>query len=92
VIIPLSITALTLSGTKRDFVDLYVLSKKYGLKELVDLFHRKFAKTAFSNIHLLKSLSYFVDAEKEPMPNMLEAITWKDVKEFFITEVPRLRS
>jgi predicted nucleotidyltransferase component of viral defense system len=88
----MKLAALASRGAKRDFVDLYVLSQNYGLKELVGFFRRKFAKTTFSHIHLLKSLTYFADAETEPMPDMLQAITWKEVKEFFIREAPRLRS
>ena len=88
----MKLSALASRGAKRDFVDIYVLSRHYGLKELIDFFHHKFAKITFSRIHLLKSLTYFADAEKDPMPHMLEQITWTEVKQFFTTEVPRLRS
>ncbi len=88
----MKLSALASRGTKRDFLDLYLLSKKYGLRELLNLFHQKFAKASFSDIHLLKSLTYFVDAEKEPIPHMLQPILWQEVKQFFTREVPRLRS
>ncbi len=87
----MKLSALASRGTKRDFVDAYVLSKQYGLKELIGFFHRKFSKTTFSNIHLLKSLTYFADADKEPMPDMLQPMTWQEVKDFFTREAPRLR-
>jgi len=67
----MKLSALASRGAKRDFVDIYVLSRHYGLKELIDFFHQKFAKITFSRIHLLKSLTYFADAEKDPMPHML---------------------
>ena len=88
----MKLSAVASRGTKRDFVDLYVLSQQYSLKELIRLFDEKFAQTAFNDVHLMKSLTYFVDADKEPMPHMLSPITWKKIKQFFATEVPRLRN
>ena len=39
---------------------------------------------------VIKSLSYFDDAEKLEMPKMLEKITWNEVKTFFQQETLRL--
>jgi hypothetical protein len=36
--------------------------------------------------HSLKSLTYFADAEREPMPTMLEPLDWKECKVFFVRE------
>ncbi len=41
-------------------------------------------------LHILKSLSYFEDAEPDPMPQMLVPCRWQDVKRFFEGEVRRL--
>jgi hypothetical protein len=87
----MKLSAVASRGTKRDFVDLYVLSQRYNLKELIRLFDQKFAQTAFNDLHLMKSMTYFADADKEPMPHMLDPITWENIKQFFATEVPRLR-
>jgi len=38
-------------------------------------------------IHILKSLIYFDDAEKDPLPRMIKPISWDEVKEFFIKEI-----
>jgi len=35
---------------------------------------------------VLKSLAYFEDAEREPMPKMLEPFDWAECKNFFIRE------
>jgi len=86
----MKLSAIAGRGAKRDFVDLYFCARNYGLKEMLALFERKFAQTHFSRIHLLKSLTYFADAEKDPMPHMLEALDWNTVKQFFMLEVPRL--
>jgi hypothetical protein len=54
------------------------------------LFKEKFALANYSAVHLLKSLTYFEDAEKDPIPDMLTAIDWEEVKTFLVNEVSRL--
>jgi hypothetical protein len=53
------------------------------------LFDRKYAQTHYSRIHILKSLTFFGDAEKDPMPHMLIPLDWDEVKQFFLREVRR---
>lgn len=43
-----------------------------------------------NRVHLIKSLAYFVDAEGEPMPQMLVEVDWSQVKGFFTREAKRL--
>ena len=33
--------------------------------------------------HVLKSLVYFEDAENEPIPIIIEKISWNEIKHFF---------
>ena len=35
---------------------------------------------------MLKSLSYFEEAEQDPMPHMLMSVSWEEVKHFFCKE------
>lgn len=84
------VSAIAGRGTRRDFVDLYVSSERYGLQEILRLFRQKYAQTQLSMIHVLKSLAYFSDAEKDPMPHMLVTLDWEKVKQFFLIEVPHL--
>jgi len=86
----MKVSAVAGRGTKRDFVDLYLCAERYGLKEILFLFDQKFVQTRYSRIHILKSLTFFGDAEKDPMPHMLVPLNWKLVKQFFLREVPRL--
>ncbi len=86
----MKISAVSSRGTKRDFVDLYMIAQEYSLHELFKLFKRKFSLTPYNNVHILKSLTYFTDAETEPMPDMLISLSWDTVKQFFISEVPKL--
>jgi hypothetical protein len=86
----MKVSAIASRGTKRDFVDLYVCAERYGLKEILRLFDQKYAQTHYSRIHILKSLTFFADAEKDPMPHMLVPLDWETVKQFFLLETPRL--
>jgi len=67
-------------GSKKDFIDLYIIFETYTLQELLDLMKRKYVNTDFSLTHILKSLIYFEDAELEPMPRLHRDIEWEDVK------------
>jgi len=87
----MKISAIASRGTKRDFIDLYLTSQRFGLVELLGLFQRKYARTGYNRPHILKSLTYFDDAEKDPMPHMLVPLDWDAVKLFFRGEVPRLK-
>jgi hypothetical protein len=48
---------------------------------------RLFEHTHYSLPHILRSLVYFDDAEKEPMPTMLVPVRWSDIKRFFQVQV-----
>jgi hypothetical protein len=85
----MKISAIAGRGGKRDFLDLYATAQQYGLASLLDLFKQKYAQVDFNLVHALKSLTYFKDAEKEPMPQMLSSISWNDVTEFFKQEAPK---
>jgi hypothetical protein len=87
----MKLSAIASRGARRDFVDLYAVAKEFGLGELLDLFHQKYAQTRYNSIHLLKSLVYFTDAEKDPPPDMLAPFSWDEIKQFFVQQVPRLR-
>ena len=88
----MKLSALAARGSRRDFIDLHAMALRHGLRAIFDFFHRKFARVNYSNMHLRKSLTYFTDAEKEPMPEMLAAVSWSEVKTFFLREAPALGS
>jgi len=85
----MKISAIASRGTKRDFVDLYVAAQRYGLAELLRLFDRKYA-TRYNGTHILKSLTFFEDAEKDPTPDMLIPLQWDEVRRFFLREAPQM--
>jgi hypothetical protein len=72
----MKISAIASRGTKRDFIDLYLAVLQFGLAELLGLFSRKYVQTGYNRIHILKSLVFFDDAEKDPLPHMLVPLDW----------------
>lgn len=79
----MKIAAISDRGTKRDFIDLYFITKIekiLSLDEILRLYDKKFGLLKQNKIHILKSLVYFDDAEDEPLPIMLKPVKWKEVK------------
>lgn len=74
----MKIAAITGRGTKKDFIDLFFLLKRYTLKEIFDLYLQKFPEA--SVFVALKSLAYFEDAEENEQPEMIIPADWNEVK------------
>lgn len=86
----MKLDAIANRGSRRDFVDLCLAAQTYGLRAVFDWFATKYASVSYSRIHLCKALTYFADAEEEPMPDMLIPLEWTAVTQYFLSEVPRL--
>lgn len=78
----MKLSATSSRGSKKDFIDLYVILKKYSLEELFIMFEKKFMGVSYQKLILLKSLAYFSDAEADPDPDYTEEISWYEVKDF----------
>jgi len=82
-IIPMKLSAVAGRGAKKDFYDIYYLLKSYSLYQMFDLFEIKFPNV--NKFHIIKSLSYFEDADIEPNPLTIEKENWKKIKEYIIS-------
>jgi len=67
-------------GSKKDFIDLYLILKKYSLKELLKNMQQKYSGINYNIPHILKSLIYFKDAELQPLPKLHINIDWEEIK------------
>ncbi|MDO8474133.1 MAG: nucleotidyl transferase AbiEii/AbiGii toxin family protein [bacterium] len=76
----MKIDALSSRGSRKDFVDIYFLLQKYTLSELIGFFEKKYKNIQFNKLHILKSLVFFDDAELEPMPIMMQVVSWEEIK------------
>lgn len=87
----MKLDAISSRGTKRDFIDLYIVCNRYKpLHELLRLFEKKYSSVKYNMLHVLKSLVYFEDAKDNVMPDMLETVLWEDVQQFFEKEVMKM--
>ena len=78
----MKVLAISDRGTKKDFVDLYILLKKYPLEAILEVFNKKYKDCNYNIIHISKSLTYFWDADENPDPKMLIKYNWKEIKEY----------
>ncbi len=78
----MKIVAISDRGTKKDFVDLYVLLKKYSLEKILEFFNEKYKECNYNMIHISRSLTYFFDADKNIEPEMLIKYDWNEMKKY----------
>lgn len=83
-IIPMKLSAVAGRGSKKDFYDIFYLLQKYSLAQMFGFFEQKFKNT--NTFHVLKSLTYFEDAEIEPNPITIEEANWDEVKKKIVYE------
>ena len=77
----MKIVAIAGRGSRKDFIDLYTYLEAGGdFPSLMEIVGRKYEKTSFNEMHLLRSLIYFDDAESEPMPRMLRHLSWTEIR------------
>lgn len=85
------IKTISQRGSKKDFIDLYaVLKMRYSVQGVCDLFKKRFKRSDINFYHVLKSLTFFEDAEQEPPPLILshgEDWKWVNIKVFFIDNI-----
>jgi len=83
----MKIIAVSQRGRKRDFVDLYWYCR--NREPLVDIIRRtlgQYPGQEHNLPHIIKSLTYFDDADKDPMPQTYFEANWKTIKAFFKKE------
>lgn len=83
----MKVNAIIGRGTRKDFVDLYVLLQHYSLAEIFDFYKRKYPE--YSEYRALLSMTYFEDAEMQNMPHMFIDASWENMKQTIIAEVKK---
>ncbi|MCD4847401.1 MAG: hypothetical protein K8R76_04340 [Candidatus Aegiribacteria sp.] len=72
-------------GSRKDFIDLYIILRgETTLREYFRLLPDRYGTSRINTYNILKSLTYFKDAEKEPMPKMLVPFIWDECKAYFV--------
>ncbi|MBO4577440.1 MAG: nucleotidyl transferase AbiEii/AbiGii toxin family protein [Paludibacteraceae bacterium] len=81
----MKVNAIIGRGTRKDFIDLYVLLQHYSLTEILDFYRQKYPE--FSEYRALLSMTYFDDAEMQDMPRMFITTPWDTMKSAIIKAV-----
>jgi len=81
----MKLNAISGRGSKKDFIDMYFLLKKYSLADMIGFYNQKYQDG--SVFLVLKSLTYFGDADAEETPRMLVPLDWDEVKKRINQEV-----
>lgn len=81
----MKLAAITGRGSRKDFIDIYYLLQKYSLKQLIEFYNQKYYDG--SEYMVLKSLTYFNDAEADYHVKMLHKITWEEIKTYILNAV-----
>jgi predicted nucleotidyltransferase component of viral defense system len=85
-IAPMKLKAIVQRGSKKDFFDLFYILQELKLIEVLDLYKKKFNQSEV--FHVLKSLSYFEDAENDFDPILFDKnITWGHIKDTIKKEI-----
>jgi predicted nucleotidyltransferase component of viral defense system len=77
-LIALKLNAVKGRGVKKDFWDLAKLLQMYTLEELLQFYHDRYKYD--DTFAVIRSVTYFVDAENTIDPVCLEGMTWDNVK------------
>jgi len=70
--------AITGRGRKKDFIDLYFLLQHFSLEQMIEFYEKKYSQNSL--FFVIRSLSYFNDAESDPMPDMFIDVSWEEMK------------
>lgn len=74
----MKVNAIEGRGTKKDFIDMYMLLQNYTLAEILNFYQQKYP--TYSIFRALRSLTYFEDAEMQLMPKMYIPVSWETMK------------
>lgn len=84
----MKLAAITSRGTKKDFIDVFFLLNRFSLPEMLDFYAKKYHDG--SVFLVLKSLTYFEDADQDETPKMYVEYDWEKTKTKIIKEINKL--
>lgn len=76
----MKVNAVIGRGTRKDFIDIAYLLRSYSLSQILRFYFTKYPEA--SVFLASKSLAYYADADKDPMPVMFSSESWEEIKAF----------
>lgn len=88
----MKLAAIARRGLRRDFWDLHAIAEAgLSLQETANAYLMKYGVSDSDLYHVLRALTYFGDAEKDPVyPRGLTPAKWERIKSFFLVEAPKV--
>ncbi|MDA1006242.1 MAG: hypothetical protein O3A87_07135 [Verrucomicrobia bacterium] len=76
--VSMKLSALAGRGSKKDFTDIAAVLQQIDLETMLSWYQQKFPNSEV--FMLMKSLTWFEDAEQEPDPLFLQKQSWPEIK------------
>ncbi|MDH7487347.1 MAG: nucleotidyl transferase AbiEii/AbiGii toxin family protein [Anaerolineae bacterium] len=74
--------AIISRGTRKDLVDLYFILRRIPIERLFEVAAVKYARVRSFPVSAIRALAFFEDAEKQPLPRMIDRTPWPTMKRF----------
>lgn len=85
----MKLAAIASRGRRKDFIDLWLFATRYWpLSDCLDMYRKKFAARDIG--HVVRSLTYFDDADEEPPLRLLIDVDWEEIKLDLVRRVKEL--
>jgi hypothetical protein len=84
----MKLNAIAGRGSKKDFIDLYFILQRFTLNEVISFYNEKYPDGSLFMV--LKSLSYFEDADLELSPKMYVDVQWDEIKVFISEQLKHI--
>ncbi|MGM9687930.1 MAG: nucleotidyl transferase AbiEii/AbiGii toxin family protein [Alloprevotella sp.] len=81
----MKINAVEGRGSKKDFIDVFYLLNHHSLEEILSFYKQKYPE--HNVFRALMSLTYFEDAEMQPLPFLFNPTEWTDIKSVIVRAV-----
>jgi hypothetical protein len=75
----MKLAAVAQRGSKKDFVDVFALGRRFGLGDMLRFYGEKYRVADVG--HVLVALAYFDDADRERTPMLLQRQSWPAMKD-----------
>ena len=77
-------------GSRKDFYDLYFISRQIPLTDLLSAGERKYAQVRDFPLMAVEGLLQFENADRDRQPEMLADLSWEHVRRFFEEQGKRM--
>lgn len=82
--------ALITRGSRKDFYDLFFITRQIPLQQLLQLGEQKYSYYRDFPFAVLEHMVIFNNADRDVQPFLFEEVSWQDVRDFFLQQASHL--